>query len=265
MEKSVNIMRTKIFFPSNQMLDDYQAEFKAFIPAHLSENISQSMNPHESLIPYFCQVGTSLGVCKKLGGTIRESSTYKLLTSILAGEFQTVGSSIGLRPAFSIVYDAQSDVVKSCKDVTQSAKTYLFWHRPEDEPYGNGYYVKERSTSTMPIVTFDNKECIWLNKRDCERGRSDRMDLMLLKVLKVCKNLPQFLNDQTKENDLLILKMLYKQSEQLFSKRALSQMVEMEMIEIDPQFRLAFKTFIYTPEQKAVIKRQTKSNNGVSK
>ncbi len=77
-----------------------------------------------------------------------------------------------VRIALQIIYNPESNVVKSCEMKT---KTELIFNRDSAQ--------MEKVTTTAPIVVFGKKEYVWLNKEECENGTAKTMELVSVKLL----------------------------------------------------------------------------------
>lgn len=81
-----------------------------------------------------------------------------------------------------VPYDKTSDIVKNCKMVDRAGPSMPL-------TYSTFNKTPVIETSTAPIVPFGNLEYIWLNKQECETGKNNLMDLVVLKLH--LKNYPQ--------------------------------------------------------------------------
>ena len=91
------------------------------------------------------------------------------------GELDWFSSTIdraGLRVAFKVIYNPNSSLVKGCRIEKRTTLVY-------DIKTGENINV----TSSAPIVKFGGKDCIWLNKEDCESGKSKEMELWTLDLV----------------------------------------------------------------------------------
>lgn len=72
----------------------------------------------------------------------------------------------GLRIAFKVKYNPNSKLVKDCRTEERTALKH-----------------GKKNISSAPIVKFGGKDCIWLNKEDCENGKSKEMELWTLDLV----------------------------------------------------------------------------------
>ena len=72
----------------------------------------------------------------------------------------------GLRVAFQIIYDSQSDIVKSSHEKTQTLND-----------------GEKEITSTATICKFGGKDCIWLNEEECRNGTEKTMKFWTLELI----------------------------------------------------------------------------------
>jgi len=113
-------------------------------------------------------------------------------------------TTAGLRVAFRLKYDTKSSVVKSCRMLKQTSLVYENNEQCEAVEKGKKYEV----TSAVPIIIFGGKECIWLNKEECENGQNETMELWTLELLDCAK---PFYKDNDFGNAIELQKQCYKE------------------------------------------------------
>lgn len=90
-----------------------------------------------------------------------------LRTASAAGDtfYPVYVNDTGIRPSIQVIYNAESEIVKSCRIVEKTTKT-----------------ENDEVTSKAPVVTFAKKDYIWLNKKECENKSEKTMRLISTEV-----------------------------------------------------------------------------------
>ena len=161
--------------PSAGEFDKYFYKFRAFMPAEIPDFADERLL-HER------EIG------RKYGTTDVDNEWYFLRTPKFAPsgypligmafsngvrDWESTGLNfLGLRVAFRLVYDPRSKIVRRAKTLKKTTEVYECKKQPECSSKGKRITV----TSEAPIIKFAGKECIWLNKEDCERGFSKTME-----------------------------------------------------------------------------------------
>ncbi len=146
--------------------EKYFDEFRAFMSADVS---NRARNNGTFVSRYFEGKGTYF-----LRSAVKDFPTLVECGSHIGGLFShdCDTSSNGLRIAFNLIYNPNSDIVKNCKTIYQETEVV-------DCEENHQTWV----SSYAPIVKFGGHKCIWLNKEDCEKGVAQTMDLWTLKLV----------------------------------------------------------------------------------
>jgi len=162
-----NELILKAYIPSSQEYNFYSKEFKAFMAAMLSKKAKKNdayMSDTYNSGYYFLRTCVPEFADKVYIGNYNCSKNYA----------STHMKAAGLRVAFQLVYNPKSKIVKHCK--IKSKKSLVFINsKPKPET--------KQIKSKAPIVKFGGKECIWLNKKECESGKDKTMKLWTLELI----------------------------------------------------------------------------------
>ena len=91
-----------------------------------------------------------------------------------------------MRVAFKVIYNPDSSLVKGFRVIGFRVKGGC---RTEKRTTLVGVPITKfrreqiHVTSSAPIVKFGGKDCVWLNKEDCESGKSKEMELWTLDLV----------------------------------------------------------------------------------
>ena len=195
----------KAYIPSASEYEKYFEEFRAFMSADVSNKAS---NKGTFVSRDFEGKGTYF-----LRSAVKDYPTLVECGSHIGGLFSRDcnKTSNGLRIAFNLIYDPNSDIVKNCETIYQ--KTEVVDYEENHQIWVDGY---------APIVKFGGRKCIWLNKEKCERGKSQTMELWTLKL--VDRAVP-FNEDNV--NDFALAEDLIAQCERVLTENCTQEELDM--------------------------------------
>jgi len=198
------------YIPSAGEYDMYFNKFIAFMGAKLSEKAKKNgayFSDVHNAGYYFLRTITGNGIaCGSDNGRRcwRNQSDTK----------------IGLRVAFQLIYNPENSLVKGCQTKTQ---TSLVW---EDGLPGYGSGENKQVISKAPIVMFGGKECICLNKEECESGKDKTMKLWTLELVDCAK--PYYIyGKEEPNNDFGKAKALLAQCESVLTEGCTREELDM--------------------------------------
>ena len=159
-------LKLDAYIPSKGEYKKYFTKFRAFMSADVSENAKEEKA--------FCS-----SEFKGKGWYRLRSPVSSSADSIYCGDecgclnYESYDDLFaGLRVAFKIIYNPNSNLVKGCRT---EKRTTLVYKKAKKNTIN--------VTSSAPIVRFGGKDCIWLNKEDCESGKSKEMELWTLDLI----------------------------------------------------------------------------------
>ena len=205
--ENATILREKAYIPSSSEYYKAREKFLAFMGARLSDKARKGgASEHKDYKTGWYFSRTAMGALSEIFCISYDSA---------CDWNYSYDYTAGLRVAFNLIYNPQSEVVKSCRIETRKALVY----NPD---------TRERETveSTAPIVKFGNYDCIWLNKEECEaayeKGEPCAMQLWTLDLV-ACAETFEHGNDYGKAIKIR------KQCESMFTEEQLAEMVEVKM------------------------------------
>ncbi len=168
-------LRLKAYIPSATEYAMAWEKYQAFMGAELSEEARKNgAYEGNTALPlttkgiFFLrsQAGTPTGFC------------YGLELGIRLG-FGKYNDMAGLRIAFNLIYNSESNLVKDCTD--EYRLSLVSSHGSCDFRVNSSV---DDTESTAPIITLTNgTKCLWLNKDECESGRDKTMQLWTLDIV----------------------------------------------------------------------------------
>lgn len=151
----VNELVVEVYLPSTLEYHKYSKKFMAFIVAEISKKAKRQgafgNKDYNNNGYYFfrsAHTGTSHSTINVAYGS--STGTYEW--------YDCDNSRAGIRPMFQLIYNPESRVVKSFREIY---KTTSIW---------DSRGMKKEITGKAPIVIFGGKEYVWLNKEECENG-----------------------------------------------------------------------------------------------
>ena len=159
-------LKLDAYIPSKGEYEKYFDKFRAFMSADLSEKADEQGAYHDEVYEgkgwYPLRSALSGSADRVLSGNRSGCLVWN-------GSYS---NNAGLRVAFKVIYNPECNLVKGCR--TEKRTTLVY-----DEKKEKNINV----TSSAPIVKFGGKDCIWLNKEDCESGKSNEMELWTLDLV----------------------------------------------------------------------------------
>ena len=159
-------LKLDAYIPSKGEYEKYFDKFRAFMSADLSEKAKEQNA--------FCSSSYNGKGWYPLRSALSGSAS-RVFCGDINGSLGWINShnfNAGMRVAFKVIYNPDSSLVKGCR--TEKRTTLVY-----DEKKEKNFNV----TSSAPIVKFGGKDCIWLNKEDCESGKSKEMELWTLDLI----------------------------------------------------------------------------------
>ena len=159
-------LKLDAYIPSKGEYEKYFDKFRAFMSADLSEKAKEQNA--------FCSSSYNGKGWYPLRSALSGSAS-RVFCGDINGSLGWINShnfNAGMRVAFKVIYNPDSSLVKGCR--TEKRTTLVY-----DEKKEKNFNV----TSSAPIVKFGGKDCIWLNKEDCENGKSKEMELWTLDLV----------------------------------------------------------------------------------
>ena len=167
-------LKLDAYIPSKGEYEKYFNKFRAFMSADLSEKAKKQ------------GAFSDKSVFKGKGWYPLRSAWSGSATRIFYGTDLGFhigdlpsGNHAGLRVAFKVIYNPDSSLVQGCRIEKRTTSVINVIDIYSLEIDGNKINV----TSSAPIVKFGGKDCIWLNKEDCESGKSKEMELWTLDLV----------------------------------------------------------------------------------
>ena len=140
----------------------------------------------------------------------------------------------GLVIALTLIYNSSSDIVKKCKFIEKCS-------------YVDNGANREQLWSEAPVVMFGGNEYVWLNKEECEQGKSQIMTLISVEVLE--KALP--ISNDASHNDFTQAKTLQSQCDIVAFENATDEEMEMVVpVEMTSEDGCEKLTYNFTDKQK---------------
>ena len=205
-------LKLDAYIPSKGEYKKYFTKFRAFMSADVSENAKEEKA--------FCS-----SEFKGKGWYRLRSPVSSSADSIYCGDecgclnYESYDDLFaGLRVAFKIIYNPNSSLVKGCRI---EKRTTLVYKKAKKNTIN--------VTSSAPIVRFGGKDCIWLNKEDCESGKSKVMELWTLDLIERAMSFddtePFGLHEET--NDFAKAKKLIKQCDRVLKENCTKEEIDM--------------------------------------
>ncbi len=212
------------YIPSAGEYDIYFNKFIAFMGAKLSEKAKKNGTYSDDTYDagnYFLRTALAWSSDKVFYGCYNGARDWSFSDR----------KGAGLRVAFQLIYNPENSLVKGCQTKTQ---TSLVYDNGKPEYTGNG--ERKEVTSKAPIVMFGGKECIWLNKEECESGKDKTMKLWTLELVDCAK--PYYIDGKEEpNNDFGKAKALLEQCESALvegcTKEELDMLVTVKMSKED--------------------------------
>jgi len=167
------IIELKAYLPSVGEYDECFKKYRAFVSAKVNDKAEKN---------------------RAFESDNYSGNGYYFMRSALAGSSDRVyfgddsgvrdcrygySSDAGLRVAFQLIYNPKSATCQSCQIEKRTTTVY----DDKNAPLYSGYGKDKKITSEAPIVEFDGKKCIWLNKEECESGVDKTMKLWTLELV----------------------------------------------------------------------------------
>ena len=164
-------LKLDAYIPSKSEYKKYFDQFRAFMSADLSEKamaqgaFCSSNYKGKGMYPLRSPFSDSDSIAHC------ENKPHNYLKIAYGHDFGDIGWFLtpmyaGLRVAFKVIYNPDSKLVKDFRTEERTALKH-----------------GKKNISSAPIVKFGGKDCIWLNKEDCENGKSKEMELWTLDLV----------------------------------------------------------------------------------
>ncbi len=212
MEKNIEL---KAYLPSVGEYDECFKKYRAFVSAQVSKK-AESNGTFES--------DNYSGNGYYFMRSALAGSSGKVLCGFdcgVRGWFYSCNASTGLRVAFQLIYNPKSATCQSCQIEKRTTTVY----DDKDAPLYSGDGKDKKITSEAPIVEFDGKKCIWLNKEECESGVDKTMKLWTLELVDYAVPF----NKKGENNDFAKASEIQEQCLNVFSKEAQKELVMVRM------------------------------------
>ena len=160
-------LKLDAYIPSKGEYEKYFDKFHAFMSADVSEKVKKTNDFYD----YANYEGKGWYPLRSaLSGSANRIFFGNENGSL--GWLDSESNLAGLRVAFKVKYNPDSNHVKGCR--TKKRTTLVYDGKKE-----NNINV----TSSAPIVKFGGKDCIWLNREECENGKFKEMELWTLDLV----------------------------------------------------------------------------------
>lgn len=157
-------LKLKAYIPSSDEYEKYFEKFRAFMSADVNEKAEdQGAYISDSYI------GKGFFPLRTPWSSNSHELVYGHPSGSLGWSYSDY-SDAGLRVAFNLIYNPKSCLVKGSTNEQRTT-----------EVYDEGKVIKV--TSIAPIITFGDKKCIWLNKKECEKGTAKTMECWTLDLV----------------------------------------------------------------------------------
>ncbi|MCM1368697.1 MAG: hypothetical protein NC184_07830 [Roseburia sp.] len=174
------------YLPSAGEYDKYFYKFRAYMSAEISDFADEGLLDQRRIHHKYSSTDIN-NEWYYLRTPKFAPSGYPLIGIAFSNgvrDWESTGlNTLGLRVAFRLIYDPRSKIVKRAKTVKKTTEVYECKNQPECSSNGKRITV----TSEAPIIKFAGKECIWLNREDCERGLSTTMECWGLYLIVTAK------------------------------------------------------------------------------